>query len=438
MFALPLALSSLFAMQIVPATGGPESVWVGKVIMPKKAGLSIHRVENDAEAPIAELTELDYRVLSEKGERVQIKSRSGIVGWVRKNDVVLLADAPAHFTDRLQQTPDESDLYNRRAWAWKLKGDFDIAIKDFSEALRLNQDAAIYNNRAAAYLAKKDYDKAIVDYTEAIRLNPNFPLPYYNRAILWETKKEFDKAIDDYSDAIRLDPKYVAAYRNRGYMRHVKKDYDKAIDDFSEAIRLDPKDLNSYNDRANSWHEKKEYDKAISDFNEAVRLDPRFYFAIYNRGRAWEAKKEYDRAIEDYSETIRQNPKYVFGYWGRASAHNQTKRFDKAVADYNEALKLDPKNGRLLNSLAWLLATSADATLRDGKRALQLAREAHDTDRNNANLLDTLAAAYAETGEFEEAVRIQMQVLKDTSFANNPGARDRLELYRARRPFRQK
>lgn len=438
MFAATLVLVSLLPAAPLPINPMQDTTWVGKTVLLKRTGISIHRIdETGAEVPVAELTELDYRVLGERGDRVQVKARNGATGWVRKSEVVPLADAPAHFTERLQQNPNDSDLFNRRAWAWKLKGEYDIAIKDFGEAIRLNPDAAIYNNRASAYLAKKDYDKAIDDYTEAIRLNPNFALPFYNRAILWETKKDYDKAIDDYTDAIRLDPKYVNAFRNRGYMRHLKKEFDKAIEDYSEAIRLDPKSTDAYQDRGNSWHEKKDFDKAIADFSEALRIDPKYFYATYSRGRAHEAKRDFDKAVEDYSETIRHNPKYMFAYWGRASARNQMKQFDKSAADYTEALRLDPRNSRLLNSLSWMLATCPDEKVRDGKRAVELGKQAQELDKKNANVMDTLAAAYAEAGDFDEAVRWQEQALQDPTAKNNAGYRERLELYRKKMPYRQ-
>jgi len=73
-----------------------------------------------------------------------------------------------------------------------------------------------YVNRGIAWQNKKQYDKAIGDYNEAIRLDPTFALAYNNRGNAWRDKKEYAKAIADYNDAIRLDPMYAPAYASRG------------------------------------------------------------------------------------------------------------------------------------------------------------------------------------------------------------------------------
>ena len=439
MHAAKLLLIPIVLLIAKPGSNQPQPTgWVGKSVMPKKIGIKLTRVNDDGElVEVGELTELDYRVQGDDKGRILIKSRQGVDGWIDKSQVVLLDDAVIFFTGRIQQDGNDADAYNRRAWAWKLKGELDIAIKDFGESLRINPGAAIYNNRATAYHAKRDYPKAIDDYSEAIRLNPKFVLPYFNRALLWEEKRDIDKAIDDYTEAIKIDNRYANAYRNRGYMRHLKRDYKDAIEDFSEAIQLDPRDINAYNDRGNSFHDLKEYDKAIRGFNECVRLEPKFIYAFYNRARAYEAKKDNDKAIDDYSEAIRINPKYSIAYWGRAAVRIRMKDYEKGVADYNEALRFDGKNANLLNGVAWLLATCPDEKGRDGKRAVELAKQALELRKDDPNIMDTLAAAYAEVGNFDEAVRFQEQALRDPAFENNPGYRERLELYKKKIPYRQ-
>ena len=101
-------------------------------------------------------------------------------------------------------------------------------------------------NRGAALSSKNEFDKAIKEYDEAIRLDPDLGAAYVNRGAAWSGKKEYDKAIKDFGEAIRLNPKDAVAFSNRGDAWNNKKEYEKAIKDFGEAIRLNPKFTSAY------------------------------------------------------------------------------------------------------------------------------------------------------------------------------------------------
>lgn len=226
----------------------------------------------------------------------------------------------------------------------------------------------------------------------------------------------------------------------KGLAWREKKEYDKAIAEFSEAIRILPDNATAYLVRGGAYHSKKVYDKAIADFNEAIRLDPKNGHAYGSRGIAWNRKKEHDKAIADYGEAIRlssESGSKAFHVTNRAMAWSDKKEYAKALADYTEARKLDPKYAMALNGFAWLLATCPDKKVRDGKRAVELAKEGLKLNDKDAAMMDTLAAAYAEAGKFDEAVRWQERALKDPQVKADADARHRLELYRKKQPYRQ-
>jgi tetratricopeptide (TPR) repeat protein len=416
-----------------------------------------------------------YRVEKLNGPALRLYA-SGLFGWAPSDQVVPVEQAIEFFTEYIRAHPDdyfgytmralirqqekhELDLalrdYNKalrlnpmsavtylnRGTVWADKDDYDRAIVDYNEAVRIDRKYALaYNNRGHARQGKKDYDKAIADYNEAIRLDPKYSVAYNNRGAAWHGKREYARAIADYTEAIRIDPKYALAYLNRGLARKGEPEDARAIADYTEAIRLDPTCARAYGNRGNAWQRKQEYDKAMVDYNQAIRLDASYALAYHNRASVWQRKHEYDKAIADYSRAIRINHNYAEAYVNRGLAWQGMHEYDEAIADYNEAVRIDPRYARAYNVRALCLATCPDAKFRDGRRAVESATRACElTQWNDASALDTLAAANAEAGNFDAAVKWQITAnhLHADPEEKQKGE-GRLELYRRKKPYRQR
>jgi tetratricopeptide (TPR) repeat protein len=97
-----------------------------------------------------------------------------------------------------------------------------------------------FYNRGVALQTERDYDRAIADYTDALRLKPDFAHALYNRGLAHQTKGDHDRAIADYTEAIRLNPAYFRAYKNRGLGYKAMGDTSDANSDLNEASRLSP------------------------------------------------------------------------------------------------------------------------------------------------------------------------------------------------------
>lgn len=204
------------------------------------------------------------------------------------------------------------DFYNR-ALGYGKKGDYDRAIQDYDETLRLNPNyVAALNNRGNAYLDKKEYNRAIEDYDRASGLDPNYALAFYNRARAYSAKKDDERALQDYEMAIRINPKYAAALYNRGNIYRAKKDYDRAIKDYDQAIQLKPDYALAFNNRGNIFRSRGDYDRAIQDYDDAVRLDRNYAAAFRNRGRARFDQGQFATAVPDLAKSAELQPSNLY------------------------------------------------------------------------------------------------------------------------------
>jgi tetratricopeptide (TPR) repeat protein len=196
-------------------------------------------------------------------------------------------------------------------------------------------------------------------------------------------------------------------YLRRGAARHSQGDLDGAISDFTKAIEIDSRDADAYDRRGEARRTRGDLDGAIADSTKAIEIDPRLVDAYVTRGLARRKKGDLDGAAADYTRSIAIDPNYADGY----------------------------------NALAWLLSTASRDSIRDGKRALELARKAAELTRwQDASVLDTLAAAHAEVGDFEEAIKWEKKALSLPELAKSSDADrvgQRLQLYVERKRYRQ-
>ena len=260
----------------------------------------------------------------------------------------------------------------------------------------------------------------------------------------WLLKTEvvpLQEAVAYFTTRIKTNAKDDYALAGRGVAKQNLGDLDGAIKDLTEAIQANPASGVWLNDRGAAYVEKKDTAKALVDFTAAIKLDPKDALALMNRAGMYFTQNDYDKAIADYSAAITLEPKDVEAYAGRAQTYERKKDYDHALADHESAMSIDPKDVSTINNLAWILATCPKQELRNGKRAVELGLEAAKlTELKNPGALDTLAAAYAENGQFDLAVETQKKALADAEFARTNGeeSRARLKLYEDKKPYREK
>ena len=235
--------------------------------------------------------------------------------------------------------------YNNRSLAYILQGDYDRAIADADEAIRLDpNDAVAFNNRGVGYGGKEVYDRAIADYNEAIRIDPSYALSFKNRGSFYQHRGDLDRAIADYSKAVELQPTFAMAFADRASAYQEKGDFDRAVADFGTLIRLSPRDAKAFYSRGVAYHLSGDLDRALADYNEAIALDPANFFAFNNRGVIYRAKGDLDRAIADYDAAIRLDPNEATFYYNRGNAKVFAGSLPAALADFNRAKELKPRS----------------------------------------------------------------------------------------------
>jgi tetratricopeptide (TPR) repeat protein len=327
--------------------------------------------------------------------------------------------------------------------AAKKKKDFDHVISACSAALQLKPNAAlagaIYGDRGSAYINKGELERAMHDANESIRLNPKLFQGYRTRGGVYRRRGEFDKAITDYNKAIELNPNLPYLHVNRAVAFSEKGDEQRALRDLNEAIRRGPNLADAYADRGLVYYNLGQYERALADYNKGIKLNPAAPSPYFNRGLLFKKTGKMEAAVRDYSTYISRGTPSADAYRLRGRAYAAMASYRQAAADFQKAAQLDPKSPKILNELAWLKATCPDSSYRDGKQALRVSTQlCHLTKWSNSDYLDTLAAACAETGDFEKAVQYQNQAVKFWTSENEDKdrMRARVRVYQQHQPFR--
>lgn len=230
-----------------------------------------------------------------------------------------------------------------------------------------------------------------------------------------------------------------------GPMRHFRKgdeyrdrhQWDEAIAAYTAGLQGDPKHGSAYSNRGLCHANKKDYELARKDLDEAVRLDPELGDAFNIRGWVHVELRDYAAAIKDLDRAIELGIKRADTWVNRGIAHGELGQHREAIHDFKEAIALDSKDALPRMRVAWLLATSPNASLRDGKAAVEHGQKACDlTDAKDPWALNALAAAHAENKNFREAIRHAEKAVILSSQADRAWYEHCLQLYRERKPYR--
>ena len=300
------------------------------------------------------------------------------------------------------------------------------------------------------------YHNLVTLYTATLTRNPGCWMAHYNLGITLNEQGDTDGAISHYREAVELWPGYAEAHYNLGRLLAQKGQLDEAVAHYGKVLEINPADTEARNNLGVTLSASGRLDEAIAQYQKALAIRPDYADASCNLAGALLSKGDLDGAIAHYSACVAQSPNQFEAQYNLANALSRMGRTDEAIAHYQKVLELRPENpdaranlgsallakGRVRDAitqyrnalrvasdsiaaqsnLAWLLATAADPSLRNGSEAVLLAERAESESsrsENHAIVLRILAAAYAEAGRFAEAKKTAQQALQAADSQGN-------------------
>jgi tetratricopeptide (TPR) repeat protein len=247
-------------------------------------------------------------------------------------------------------------------------------------------------------------DDAIAHFQKAVELKPDFSTAHYNLGGALREKGRVDDAVAQFERAVEIQPSYSSAHYYLGEIFREKGRSDDAIEHFERAVEIHPEYAAAQESLGLLLMRKGQVDRAIVHFRQLVDIHPDDAVDRNNLARALWQNGQVREAIAQYRRALEIRPDYALVHESLGGLLEREGQAREAVDHYQRALEIEPGFAAATISLAWILATSPDAAVRNGQRAVVLAEAAQRlSDGSNPTVIATLAAAYAEAGRFREA-----------------------------------
>jgi tetratricopeptide (TPR) repeat protein len=344
----------------------------------------------------------------------------------------------------LELGPDDASAHMNLGVALAGSGKLDEAIAQYQKALELSPDnPESHLNFGIALAGKGDLNQAIAHYQKALEINPEYPEVHNNLGVALAAAGKLDEAIGHYQKALGVNPEYPEVHNNLGVALARTGKLDEAISHFQRVLTANPNFADVHGNLGRALARAGQVDMAITHFAKALELNPDSAEIHNTLGVMLVGKQRLDEAIAHFEKALEVNPRYVEArqnlgdtlYYLRGKA-------PEALAHWREVLRAAPNHVLVLNQTARVLATSPEASLRNGAEAVALAERAVQlSGAREPAILDTLAAAFAEAGRFPEAVETARRALALANERNDQplaeAVKARIALYEAKTPLRR-
>jgi tetratricopeptide (TPR) repeat protein len=383
---------------------------------------------------------LVYRIERADRDKVLLSLPSqGIYGWASRDAVIPYGEAEGYFTTELETKPPTAFAYLMRAVVCQDNERFDRTFRDLDAALRLDPNyVPAYIERSILWVSRNRMDLAFEDVNRAVRADPNAADAYLERGVYHYRLREQHDALADLDHAWDLGSRSIYIPLVRGSIHVERKQVDDAIKAFQEAIAIDSKSFDAHLMLGSAQLLRGQHAAAIQTFTGAIKLEPEKGAGYGGRAVAYMSQGQRKAALDDLNHAIRFDPMRADLFRDRGQVYAMEGQWSQALADMDMAVRIDPNDVEAQVSRAWTLATCSEANLRDGAKAVESATRACElTQWKSPRPLATLAAAFAEKGDFGGAVQMQRKAIEVTP--EKDPVRDYyqacLDRYRSKKPW---
>jgi tetratricopeptide (TPR) repeat protein len=312
----------------------------------------------------------------------------------------------------------------------------------FRHALAVTTDNSIVHNSMGYTLATQGkIDEAAIHFAEAVRIQPHNLPALCNLGFSLVQRGKLEEGVGYYRAAIAINPRFPPAHFDLGLALATEGKFKEAVSEYETACQLDPGSPYFRTSLAEALARLGKMNEAAGCFQEALKLQPGNADAHWQYGLLLAHTGNLKAALDHLREAVRLQPT-VQEYLDLASALSAAGPSDAAITQCREALRLQPDSPLALMNLAWIRASDPNDRIRNGPEAVILAERACElTEFRNPSFLGTLAAAYAEAGRFEDAIRAAEKAIDLARIAGNQKLAEKnqqlLEMYRAGKPFHE-
>ncbi|MFZ1935147.1 MAG: tetratricopeptide repeat protein [Thermoguttaceae bacterium] len=354
-----------------------------------------------------------------------------------------IGEAIKHYRKALEIDPDYAKAYSNLGVALANRGRIGEAIADFQRALDIDPDYADAQANLGNVLARRGRtSEAIVCYERALQLKSDFASAHNGLGNVLSDLGRADEAERHFQEALEIDPKFAEAHNSLGTSLTQRGRVDEAAAEFRRALQLKPDFAEAHDNLGLTLNSLGRTDEAAAEFRRALLLKPDFAEAHGNLGGVLYLQGKLAEAIVHFQKHVELDPKSEMARQNFALAVGRLRGPPAALAHWRWWIDSYPDDAGLLSGAAWQLAAGADASLRNGKEAVELAlRAVNLSGKQEPAMLGTLAAAYAEAGRFSQAVKTARRAAdlatrqKKTDLAKSIQAK--IKLYEARTPYHE-